>query len=47
MVDDHSPSGSRVSFYDRSALRPQQGRWQLWRFVNTTGDIHPIHIHQS
>jgi FtsP/CotA-like multicopper oxidase with cupredoxin domain len=44
---DRARSDSRVSFYDRIALRPQLGQWQLWRFVNTTGDTHPIHIHQS
>ena len=47
MADDHSPSSSRVSFYDRIALRPQLGRWQVWRFVNATADTHPLHIHQS
>jgi spore coat protein A len=47
MADDPSRSDTRVAFYDRTALRPQLGRWQLWKFVNTTGDTHPIHIHQS
>ena len=47
LPDDQAHSGSRVSFYDRIALRPQLGQWQLWRFVNVTGDTHPIHIHQS
>lgn len=44
---DPARSDSRVSFYDRIALRPQLGQWQLWKFVNATGDTHPIHIHQS
>ncbi|MGH3511079.1 MAG: multicopper oxidase family protein [Pseudonocardiaceae bacterium] len=47
MADDRAHSDTRVSFYDRIALRPQLGQWQLWRFINTTGDTHPIHIHQS
>jgi FtsP/CotA-like multicopper oxidase with cupredoxin domain len=47
MAADPMPSSSRVSFYDHIALRPQLGRWQVWKFVNTTGDTHPIHIHQS
>lgn len=47
MADDQAHSDTRVSFYDRIALRPQRGQWQLWRFINTTGDTHPIHIHQS
>jgi FtsP/CotA-like multicopper oxidase with cupredoxin domain len=47
MADDQAHSDTRVSFYDRIALRPQLGQWQLWRFINTTGDTHPIHIHQS
>ncbi|MGH3430108.1 MAG: multicopper oxidase domain-containing protein, partial [Mycobacteriales bacterium] len=45
--NDPAPSSSRVSFYDRIALRPRLGQWQVWRFVNTTGDTHPMHIHQS
>jgi spore coat protein A len=47
MADDQAGSSSRVSFYDRIALRPRVGQWQVWRFVNTTGDTHPMHIHQS
>jgi spore coat protein A len=47
MADDQAHSDTRVSFYDRIALRPQLGQWQLWRLINTTGDTHPIHIHQS
>ncbi|MEO7194643.1 MAG: multicopper oxidase domain-containing protein [Pseudonocardiaceae bacterium] len=47
LVGDPAGSSSRVSFYDRIALRPQVGQWQVWRFVNTTGDTHPMHIHQS
>ena len=47
MADDRAHRDTRVSFYDRIALRPQLGQWQLWRFINTTGDTHPIHIHQS
>jgi spore coat protein A len=46
-ADDHAPSSSRVSFYDRVVLRPGLGRWQVWRIVNATADTHPIHIHQS
>ncbi len=47
MADDPAGSSSRVSFYDRTALRPRAGQWQVWRFVNATGDTHPMHIHQS
>ena len=47
MNGDQSPSSARVSFYDRLALRPRLGQWQIWKFVNTTGDTHPLHIHQS
>ncbi|MGH3794155.1 MAG: multicopper oxidase family protein [Pseudonocardiaceae bacterium] len=46
-AEDKARSSTRVSFYDRIALRPQVGQWQLWRFVNVTGDTHPMHIHQS
>jgi o-aminophenol oxidase len=47
LAGDPARSSSRVSFYDRLALRPQVGQWQVWRFVNATGDTHPMHIHQS
>jgi spore coat protein A len=47
MTGDTTPSSQRVSFYDAVGLRPQLGRWQVWMFVNSTGDTHPIHIHQS
>ncbi|HET9256986.1 MAG TPA: hypothetical protein VFO16_17560 [Pseudonocardiaceae bacterium] len=33
-------SSTRVSFYDRVALRPLVRQWQLWRFINT-GDTTP------
>jgi spore coat protein A len=46
-AEDPAPSTSRVAFYDRIALRPQLGSWQVWRFVNATGDTHPIHVHQA
>ena len=47
LAGDPAGSSSRVSFYDRIALRPRVGQWQVWRFVNATGDTHPMHIHQS
>lgn len=47
MADDTTSSESRVAFYDRVAIRPQLGRWQVFTFVNATGDTHPMHIHQS
>lgn len=47
MDDDPTSSESRVAFYDRTALRPLLGQWQVFVFVNTTGDTHPMHIHQS
>lgn len=34
-------------FYDETWLRPKLGDWEVWRFLNTTGDTHPIHVHQS
>jgi spore coat protein A len=46
LAGDPARSDTRVSFYDRTALRPQLEQWQLWTFVNTTGDTHPIHVHQ-
>jgi o-aminophenol oxidase len=47
MPSDPAPTSSRMSFYDRIAVRPVVGQWQVWRFVNATGDTHPMHIHQS
>ena len=47
MPADGSPSSSRVPFYDHIALRPVIQKWQVWVFINTTTDVHPIHIHQS
>jgi o-aminophenol oxidase len=47
LPSDPAPTSSRMSFYDRVAIRPVVGRWQVWRFVNATGDTHPMHIHQS
>jgi o-aminophenol oxidase len=44
---DTAPSSTEASFYQRVGLRPTLGQWQVWRFVNTTGDTHPIHIHQA
>lgn len=35
------------SFYDTVGIRPTVGQWEVWRFLNTTGDTHPMHIHQS
>ncbi|MBO0820667.1 MAG: multicopper oxidase domain-containing protein [Nocardiopsaceae bacterium] len=47
MAGDQAQSDSRVSFYDRIGLRPVIGEWQILRFVNATGDTHPMHIHLS
>ncbi|HET9655487.1 MAG TPA: multicopper oxidase domain-containing protein [Kineosporiaceae bacterium] len=47
MAGDPARSDRHVSFYDRTTIRPVVGRWEVWRLVNTTGDTHPIHIHQS
>jgi spore coat protein A len=47
MNGDPSSSETRTAFYDHIAVRPQLGQWQVFRFVNTTGDTHPLHIHQS
>ncbi|HEY2764564.1 MAG TPA: multicopper oxidase domain-containing protein [Pseudonocardiaceae bacterium] len=46
-TSDPARSGTRVSFYDRIALRPQIGQWQLWRFVNATDEgryVYHCHI---
>lgn len=47
MTGDPAKSSDRKAFYDHVAIRPTVGRWEIWRFLNTTGDVHPIHIHQS
>lgn len=47
MTGEPMSSETRTAFYDHIALRPQLGQWQVFRFVNTTGDTHPLHIHQS
>jgi spore coat protein A len=44
---DDTPSHTRPSFYDRVGILPLLGQWQVFRFVNATGDTHPLHIHQS
>lgn len=35
------------SFYQTVGIMPVVGQWEVWRFLNTTGDTHPMHIHQS
>lgn len=35
------------SLYDTVGILPKLGQWEVWRFLNTTGDTHPMHIHQS
>ena len=47
MTGDPAPSSDRKAFYDHVSIRPTIGQWEIWRFINTTGDVHPIHIHQS
>lgn len=47
LASDKAHSSTRVSFYDRISLRPRLRQWQRWRFINATGDTHPMHIHQS
>ena len=46
-AQDTRPSSDEASFYQQVGLRPLVGQWQVWKFVNATGDTHPIHIHQS
>ena len=46
-AQDKRPSSDEASFYQQVGLRPLVGQWQVWKFVNATGDTHPIHIHQS
>jgi len=41
-------SGDQMGgFYQKIGIFPAVGRWEVWRFLNTTVDVHPIHIHQS
>lgn len=47
MPGDTTDSSKRFHFHDHIGLRPVIGKWYVWRFLNTTGDVHPIHIHQS
>jgi FtsP/CotA-like multicopper oxidase with cupredoxin domain len=47
MTGEPGKSSDRNAFYDHVAIRPTIGRWEIWRFLNTTTDVHPIHIHQS
>src|SRR5699024_4249002 len=44
---DPTPSTARMSFYDRVGTLPTLGQSQVFVFINTTGDTHPMHIHQS
>ncbi|MFV0457921.1 MAG: multicopper oxidase family protein [Actinomycetales bacterium] len=41
----YRPVGS--GFYDAVGIMPVLGEWEVWQFLNTTGDTHPMHIHQS
>jgi spore coat protein A len=41
----YAPIGS--SFDDTVGITPTVGVWEVWRLMNTTGDTHPIHVHQS
>ncbi len=47
MTGETGKSSDRNAFYDHVAIRPTVGQWEIWRILNTTGDVHPIHIHQS
>jgi len=40
----YSPVAS--SFYDTVGIMPVRKEWEVWRFLNTTGDTHPMHVHQ-
>lgn len=41
-------SGTQMgSFYQQVGVFAAVGRWEVFRFLNTTVDVHPIHIHQS
>jgi FtsP/CotA-like multicopper oxidase with cupredoxin domain len=51
-VTTYSPisamSGTQMgSFYQQIGVFAAVGRWEVFRFLNTTVDVHPIHIHQS
>src|SRR5207245_1647084 len=47
MPGDTTPSSARMSFYDQVGVLPKLGKWQVFSFINATGDTHPLHIHQS
>jgi len=46
-ADDSSPSDGRSSWYDRIGVMAELGRWQVFRFVNTTRHTRPVHLNQS
>ncbi|HBY22984.1 MAG TPA: hypothetical protein DEG88_06765 [Propionibacteriaceae bacterium] len=35
-----------AGFYGTVGIMPVLKEWEVWRFLNTTGDTHPMHIHQ-
>jgi suppressor of ftsI len=39
-------NGRKFSMHDDPMLRVQIGSMQHWRIVNSTGEVHPFHIHQ-
>jgi o-aminophenol oxidase len=44
---DSTPSDGRAPWYDRVGVMAELGRWQVFRFVNTTRHTRAIHLHQS
>lgn len=44
---DSSPSDGRAPWYDRVGVMAELGRWQVFRFVNTTRHTRAVHLHQS
>ncbi|HEY2195419.1 MAG TPA: multicopper oxidase domain-containing protein [Actinomycetospora sp.] len=39
--------GPTGDFYSTLGIYAELDRWQVFSFLNTTGDVHPLHIHQS
>ncbi len=39
------PSLTNLGYLDPITESPKVGTYELWRFWNTTADVHPIHIH--
>jgi len=56
VVDEGADGGDRVvarfrtlacHFEDTVTFFPMLGQYEIWQFINLTGDTHPMHIHLS